>query len=163
MNAYELQTSEYFDGPYDFLAHSLQTPEEMKDILFEKYRESCQSGWIDGAISNEMPTLIEIGNHFADFFVREKTLEAYAHDDIIGDVWVRENIDEHDGDLIEEIESDILSMFEHNMSFGMYAAYSGEIGDFIGDIERMLNAYNLTYIKETMEGITANTYVVGVW
>lgn len=163
MSVYELQKSEYFDGPYDFFAHSLQTPEEMKDTLFQKYREACVSCWFEGVVSDEIPTLINIGSHFSDFFVREKTLEAYAHDDIIGDVRVRENIDNHDGDLIEEIESDILSMFEHNMSYGMYTAYSGEIGDFMADIERMLNAYNLTYIKETLEGITANTYVVGVW
>jgi hypothetical protein len=163
MNAYELQTSEYFDGPYDFFHHTLQTPQEMKDILFENYRFSCETGWVEGVASNEMPTLFDIGSRFAEMFVREKTLQAYETNGVVGEIDVRENIDKHDGDLIEEVETDILSEFDNLMSFGVYTAYSGELGLFIGDIERMLNAYNLTYIKETLEGTTANTYVVGVW
>lgn len=163
MSAYALQKSEYFDGPYDFFGHSLQTPEEMKDILFENYRLACETGWVEGVASDEIPTLFDIGCRFAELFVREKTLTAYETNGIVGEIDVRENIDKHDGDLLEEVETDILSEFDNLMSFGVYTAYSGELGDFIRDIERMLNAYNLTYIKETTKGTTANTYVVGVW
>jgi hypothetical protein len=146
---------------FDFFEHKGNKLEEFKEELLGSYEQACEY-WVYDEGEEQLPTLSVIGDIACRMYVEEIVFKCYADGSIAGNIDVRENIDEHQCDQLDEIQDSIHDEFHHNRSFGMGI---GNIRDYFNDIEKLLNLCNLTYRKDDDRAniCNVNSHVVEVW